>query len=42
MIDNFQQNISPDDVSGIVGITETSFCRYFKKAYKKIVPFCIE
>jgi len=35
MIDNFQQNISLDDVSGIVGMTETSFCRYFKKHTKK-------
>jgi AraC-like DNA-binding protein len=35
MIDNFQQNISLNDVSGIVGMTETSFCRYFKKHTKK-------
>jgi AraC-like DNA-binding protein len=35
MIDNFQQNISLDEVSGIVGMTPTSFCRYFKKHTKK-------
>jgi AraC-like DNA-binding protein len=35
MIENFQQNISLEDVAGIVGMTETSFCRYFKKHTKK-------
>jgi len=35
MIDNFQQNISLDEVSNIVGMTPTSFCRYFKKHTKK-------
>jgi AraC-like DNA-binding protein len=35
MIENFQQNISLSDVSGIVGMTETSFCRYFKKHTKR-------
>jgi len=35
MIDNFQQNISLDNVSGIVGMTPTSFCRYFKKHTKR-------
>ena len=35
MIDNFQNNISLDEVSNIVGMTPTSFCRYFKKHTKK-------
>jgi AraC-like DNA-binding protein len=35
MIDHFQQNISLEKVSGIVGMTPTSFCRYFKKHTKK-------
>ena len=35
MIDNFQQNITLDAVSDIVGMTTTSFCRYFKKHTKK-------
>lgn len=35
MIDNFQTNISLDAVSEIVGMTTTSFCRYFKKHTKK-------
>jgi len=35
MIDNFHQNISLEAVSGIVGMTATSFCRYFKKHTKK-------
>jgi AraC-like DNA-binding protein len=35
MIENFHQNISLDNVSGIVGMTPTSFCRYFKKHTKK-------
>jgi len=34
MIDNFQENISLDDVSGIAGMTAISFCRYFKKHKK--------
>jgi len=35
MIDNFQQDITLDTVSAIVGMTPTSFCRYFKKHTKK-------
>ncbi len=35
MIDNFQRNITLEKVSDIVGMTETSFCRYFKKHTKK-------
>jgi AraC-like DNA-binding protein len=35
MIDNFQQNITLEKVSDIVGMTPTSFCRYFKKHTKK-------
>jgi AraC-like DNA-binding protein len=35
MIENFHQNITLDKVSGIVGMTPTSFCRYFKKHTKK-------
>jgi AraC-like DNA-binding protein len=35
MIDNFQHNITLEKVAGIVGMTVTSFCRYFKKHTKK-------
>ena len=35
MIENFQQNISLNTVSDIIGMTPTSFCRYFKKHTKK-------
>jgi len=35
MIDNFHQNITLEKVSDIVGMTPTSFCRYFKKHTKK-------
>ncbi len=35
MIENFQQNISLEKASDIVGMTPTSFCRYFKKHTKK-------
>jgi AraC-like DNA-binding protein len=35
MIDNFQSNIKLDQVSSMVGMTPTSFCRYFKKRTKK-------
>jgi len=35
MIENFQENISLDKVSDIVGMTPTSFCRYFKKHTSK-------
>jgi AraC-like DNA-binding protein len=35
MIDNFQKNINLEMVSDIVGMTPTSFCRYFKKRTKK-------
>ncbi len=35
MIDNFQKNTSLEMVSDIVGMTPTSFCRYFKKRTKK-------
>jgi len=35
MIDNFRQNISLNKVSDMVGMTPTSFCRYFKKHTKK-------
>ncbi len=35
LIDNFQKNISLETVSGIIGMTPTSFCRYFKKHTKK-------
>lgn len=35
MIDNFQRNITLETVSGIVGMTPTSFCRYFKKHTSK-------
>ena len=35
MIDNFQENITLEKVSDIVGMTPTSFCRYFKKHTNK-------
>jgi AraC-like DNA-binding protein len=35
MINNFQSNIKLDQVSSMVGMTSTSFCRYFKKRTKK-------
>jgi len=35
MIENFHQNISLNMVSDIIGMTPTSFCRYFKKHTKK-------
>jgi AraC-like DNA-binding protein len=35
MIDNFHHDISLEIVSDIVGMTVTSFCRYFKKHTKK-------
>jgi AraC-like DNA-binding protein len=35
MIDNFQSNIKLETVSSMVGMTPTSFCRYFKKRTKK-------
>ncbi len=35
MIDNFQENITLDAVSDLVGMTPTSFCRYFKKHTSK-------
>lgn len=35
MIDNFQHNISLETISAIVGMTPTSFCRYFKKHTKR-------
>jgi AraC-like DNA-binding protein len=31
MIENFQKNITLETVADIVGMTNTSFCRYFKK-----------
>jgi AraC-like DNA-binding protein len=31
MIENFQQNIRLEVVAGVIGMTPTSFCRYFKK-----------
>jgi AraC-like DNA-binding protein len=31
MIDNFQKNIHLETVSSLIGMTPTSFCRYFKK-----------
>jgi AraC-like DNA-binding protein len=31
MIDHFQENISLEKVSSLIGMTPTSFCRYFKK-----------
>jgi AraC-like DNA-binding protein len=35
MIDNFQENINLEKVSAIIGMTPTSFCRYFKKHTSK-------
>jgi len=35
MIDNFQKNINLNVVSDLIGMTSTSFCRYFKKRTKK-------
>jgi AraC-like DNA-binding protein len=35
MIDNFQKNVTLEAVSHIVGMTPTSFCRYFKKHTSK-------
>jgi AraC-like DNA-binding protein len=35
MIDNFQTNIKLETVSSMIGMTPTSFCRYFKKRTKK-------
>ncbi len=35
MIENFHQNITLEKVAVIVGMTTTSFCRYFKKHTKK-------
>jgi len=35
MIENFHRNITLETVSAIVGMTPTSFCRYFKKHTKK-------
>jgi AraC-like DNA-binding protein len=35
MIDNFQTNVSLKAVSDMIGMTSTSFCRYFKKRTKK-------
>lgn len=35
MIDNFQKNITLEEVSDLVGMTPTSFCRYFKKHTSK-------
>lgn len=35
MIDNFQSNIKLETISSMVGMTPTSFCRYFKKRTKK-------
>jgi AraC-like DNA-binding protein len=35
MIDNFQRNISLKEISDIIGMTPTSFCRYFKKHSNK-------
>jgi AraC-like DNA-binding protein len=35
MIDNFQSNIKLETVSSLIGMTPTSFCRYFKKRTKK-------
>jgi AraC-like DNA-binding protein len=35
MIENFQKSISLETVSGIIGMTPTSFCRYFKKHTSK-------
>ena len=35
MIDNFQENIKLETVSALIGMTPTSFCRYFKKHTSK-------
>ena len=35
MIENFHHTITLEKVAGIVGMTPTSFCRYFKKHTKK-------
>ncbi|MBK6281377.1 MAG: helix-turn-helix transcriptional regulator [Draconibacterium sp.] len=35
MIDNFQKNVNLTLVSDLIGMTPTSFCRYFKKRTKK-------
>jgi AraC-like DNA-binding protein len=35
MIDNFQQNITLEKISEIVGMTTSAFCRYFKKRTTK-------
>ena len=35
MIDNFRKNVNLSFVSSLVGMTPTSFCRYFKKRTKK-------
>jgi AraC-like DNA-binding protein len=35
MIENFQESMNLEDVSSIIGMTPTSFCRYFKKHTSK-------
>jgi AraC-like DNA-binding protein len=35
MIDHFQENIKLENVSSLIGMTPTSFCRYFKKHTSK-------
>lgn len=35
IIDNFKENISIETVSAMIGMTPTSFCRYFKKHTNK-------
>jgi AraC-like DNA-binding protein len=35
MIENFQENITLEKISALVGMTATSFCRYFKKHTSK-------
>lgn len=35
MIDHFQKNINLETVSSLIGMTPTSFCRYFKKHTRK-------
>ena len=35
MVDNFQKNITLETVSVIIGMTPTSFCRYFKQHTNK-------